>query len=116
MLELRRTQASIFQEKNSVNLYDFDKAVEEYKKGDEELLRKILIPAEQAIQIIMPSIQIKKSSIKQLLTGKPLMKQDIFDELPQEEKFVAFCKDQFIAIYKKSNENNIIARPEFVYN
>ena len=116
MLELRRTKASIFQEKDSVNLYDFEKAVEEYKKGNESLLRNILIPAEQAITTIIPSLQIKKSSIKQLLTGKPLMKADIFDQLPQEEIFAAFCKDQLIGIYKKSNENNILARPEFVYN
>ena len=116
MLELRRTKASIFSEENSINLYEFDKAVEEYKKENEKDLRKILIPAEEAIQKIMPTIQVKENSIKQLLTGKPLMKNDIVGGLPQEDIFAIFSKDRFIAIMKKSQEKDIIARPEFVYN
>ncbi len=116
MLELRRTKASIFQEEESINLYEFDKAVEEYKKGNDSQLKNILIPAEQAITKVLPIIQIKENSIKQLLTGKPLMQQDISSKLPQEEKFAVFLKDKFIGIYKKSDEGDIIARPEFVYN
>ena len=58
MLELRRIRAGIFsedgiffagkkhKENESVNLYDFEKAVEEYKKGNEKLLREMIIPAE----------------------------------------------------------------------
>ena len=116
MLELRRTKASIFSEENSINLYEFDKAVEEYKKGNERDLRKILISAEEAIQKIMPIIQIKEFSIKQLLTGKPLMKNDISTDLPNEKIFSLFYNNKFIAVYKKADEKNIIARPEFVYN
>jgi len=33
MLELRRIKAGIFKEESTTNLYDFEKAVEEYKKG-----------------------------------------------------------------------------------
>ena len=44
------------------------------------------------------------------------MKADLYDKLPQDEKFAAFYKDQFIGIYKKSNESQILARPEFVFN
>lgn len=115
MLELRRTKASIFPEENSINLYEFDKALAEYKNGNEENLKKILIPAEEAIKQVLPAIQVKENSIKQLLTGKPLMKSDIL-KTPQEEKFAVFYKEKFIAIMKKSEEEDIIARPEFVFN
>ncbi len=116
MLELRRTRASIFGEKDSIDLYKFEQAVEEYKKGNENLLRNILIPAESCILKVMSSVQVKKSSIKQLLTGKPLMKVDIQEVLPEEEIFAIFNNNQFLAIMKKSDEKDIIARPEFVFN
>lgn len=116
MLELRRTKAGIFSEQTAVNLYDFDKALEEYKKGSEAPLRKILLPAEEEIKKVLPFIQIKKDNIKQLLTGKPLMKSDIKDKLPDDEKFAVFQDNVFIGIYKQAKEGDIIARPEFVLN
>lgn len=121
MLELRRTRAGIFseQDKEFVNLYDFEKAVDEYKKGNEELLRKILIPAEKSLKEIFPVVKVKKESVKRLLTGKPIMKEDLEDkkELTSEDKFIAFDKDKFVGVYRKTNEENIgiIARPEFVF-
>ncbi|MEK6844239.1 MAG: RNA-guided pseudouridylation complex pseudouridine synthase subunit Cbf5 [Nanoarchaeota archaeon] len=115
MLELRRTRASIFSEEKSVNLYDFEKAVEEYEVGNEKKLRDILIPAELCIPEVLPTIQIKEKSLKELLTGKPLMKSDIF-EIPNEEVFAVFYKERFVAIMKKSEEGDIIARALFVLN
>jgi len=41
MVELRRIKAGIFSEEDSINLYDFDKAVEEYKKGNEDRRKQI---------------------------------------------------------------------------
>lgn len=114
MLELRRTQAGVFSEENIVNLYDFEKAVEEWKKGDEEQLRKILIPAEKALEKILTIVQIKPELIKQLLTGKPIMKGEV--KLGKEEKFALFCQDKLIGIYRKVDEKGIIARAEFVFN
>ena len=35
-------------------------------------------------------------------------------EKVNSEKFVAFYKDKFIGIYRKTNEIEIIGRPEFV--
>lgn len=116
MLELRRTKASIFSEEYSINLYQFEEAIEEYKRGNEEKLRAILIPAETCILEVMPSVRLKQSSIKQILTGKPLMKSDIIVALPEEEIFAIFHNEQFLAIMKKSDEKDIIARPEFVFN
>ncbi len=117
MLELRRIKASIFSEKdeNFINLYDFEEAISEYKNNNPNPLLKILLPAEEAIKKILPAIQFKQNNIKQLLTGRPLHKQDI-SQLPEEELFTLFHEDKFIGIYRKSLEGDIIARPEFIYN
>lgn len=114
MLELRRTKAGIFTEENLVNLYDFEKALKEYEEGREELLRKILIPAEIVSQVL-PVIQIKIENLKSLLTGKPIMKSDINEKIP-EGFFALFNNDKFIGIYRSIQEGDIIARPEFVLN
>ena len=110
MLELRRTNAGIFDEKTLVNLYDFEKAVEENK------LDKIIIPAEKAIKEIFPTIKIKESSAKQLLVGKPIYYEDLIEKnkLKKDEKIAVFNKNKFIGIYKITNEKEIFARPEFV--
>ena len=121
MLELRRVKAGIFQEDDKkhkfISLYDFDKAVKEYKEGDEKPLRKILVPAEQALLEIMPKIELEEKNLKQFLTGKPLMKKDI-KRLPQEETFAGFVKDIFIGVYRKTEKDkqDIIARPLFIFN
>ena len=124
MAELRRTKAGIFSEEDKewpiINLYEFDKAIDEFKKGKEEKLRKILIPAEQAIKKIMPIVQAKEEILKQLLIGKPLMKQDLAEKekLPEEEIFAVFYGERFIEVARKSIEEDkeIIARPKFVLN
>ena len=51
MLELRRVQAGLFLEPE-ISLYDFDKAVEEYKIGNDSSLRKMLIPGEMIANLL----------------------------------------------------------------
>ena len=115
MLELRRAKAGIFNETESFTLYQLDDALEALKIGDESKLRKMLIPGE-VVSVIMPSIQVKGESVQQIFTGKPLMKSDILESLPSKDIFAVFYLDRFIAIMRKSDEKEIIARPEFVYN
>ncbi len=80
MLELRRTQAGIFSEDDKrfsfVNLYELEKAVEEYEKENDEELRKIIIPGE-IISELYPSIYIKEENKNKILTGKPIFKNDL---------------------------------------
>jgi H/ACA ribonucleoprotein complex subunit 4 len=115
MLELRRTKAGLFNEHEIYNLYQFEKAVEEYKKGNERPLREIIVPAE-IISQLYPIIQVNPKSLKKILTGKPLFKEDIRDKLPDSEIFVLFNNDIFIGVYHKSKEGDIIARPDFILN
>ncbi len=119
MTELRRTKAGIFSEddKNFVNLYGLEKAVEEYKQGREEKLREIIIPGE-IISEILPIAEVKEKNLKQMLTGKPIMKTDLKKEIKADkgESFAVFCNDKFVGVYKKVSEGDIIARAEFVFN
>ena len=119
MLELRRIRACIFEENSknypSVNLYDFQNAVEEYKKGNEKFLREILIPAE-IVSKIYPFIEVKKESLEKLFTGKPILKED----LKKREKFednkiiCVFSEEKFIGMYEVLNESHVFAKPKFV--
>ena len=65
---------------------------------------------EEALKKIFPVVQVKEKAVKKLLTGKPILKEDSDEEL--KERFVAFCDDKFIGVYKKVGE---IAKAEFVY-
>jgi H/ACA ribonucleoprotein complex subunit 4 len=116
MLELRRTRAGIFEENSSVNLYDFEKAVKEYRNGDDSLLREILIPAEIVSQAL-PCISIKEEAVKKCLTGSPLFSYFIIEgDHKDKDKIAVFFKEKFIGCYKVVNEGEVVAVPEFVFN
>jgi len=121
MLELRRIRAGIFGEKNIVNLYDFEKAIEGYKKGGinaEERLRNIIIPAEEAIIKIYPVINIKSDSVKKLFTGKQILHNDVKGKdkakIKSGQIVCTFDKNKFIGMYRIINQGDIFAKPEFV--
>ena len=117
MLELRRTQAGIFDESQAVKLYDFEKAVDEYKNGNSKLLEKMIIPAEDAIKKVIKCYEAKSESIRQLKTGKPIFRGELEGLAPDEAEFAVFHKGSFIGLYKLTNESiEIIARPTFVFN
>ena len=118
MGELRRTEAGIFDESTLVKLEDFVEAVEEYKKGKEAKLKKMLMPAEDAIKEVLPVVEVDKSAIKALHTGKPLLQNNVAKKpkLVPGEVFALFCGKQFVGIYKKTDEEIIFARSEFVFN
>jgi H/ACA ribonucleoprotein complex subunit 4 len=119
MLELRRTQAGIFDEDSKnyplINLYDFDKAVEEYKKGSEDLLRDFIVPGE-IISELHPIVEIKKDNLKQIFTGKPIHKKDLKkqESFRKDEILCVFCENKFVGIYKVVNQKDIFAKAEFV--
>ena len=110
MLELRRTKAGIFSEETAITLYEFEKLLKENK------LDLVLIPAEEAIKKVLSAIQLYGKNLKQFMDGKPLHKEDIEGELPDEEIFAAFAKEKFIGIYHKFKEGDILAKAEFVFN
>lgn len=140
MLELRRIKAGPFSEnqvktkdkKSKINgcvdLYDFEKAITEYKESNgknDKKLRDLIIPAE-VVSELYPVLELKDKPerIKQFLTGKPIYLRDIKDRekvvhLKPDKIVSVFLGNRFIGMYQlvKSKENNeIFAKPEFVYN
>ncbi len=115
MLELRRIKAGIFSEDKIFSLYEFEEAVKEYKIGNLENLEKMIIPAEKAIKENLEFVEVKKKSLKKLLTGKPIEENDL-EKLPSQNIFAVFSEERFIEIAKKTDEKGILARPLFVLN
>ena len=124
MLELRRVRAGIFEEHSkdypSVTLYELDKAIEELKKGNEKLLKDMLIPGEIVSELFeVVYVKDDKTIIKSLFTGKPLINsyiknKDNITELDEDEKICVFNENRFIGIYKVIKEGEIYAKPDFV--
>lgn len=106
----------ILEEKTVINLYDFEKAVKEYKEGKEEALRKIIIPAE-IVSKLFPSIEIKEDSVGRIFHGSPIHEDEAtkkeYSDHKKGEKLVVFSKENFIGIFKVINEGNLFARSEF---
>jgi H/ACA ribonucleoprotein complex subunit 4 len=113
MSGLRRIRAGMFEEKDLVSVEEFEKAVESFDKGDEKLLREILIPAE-IISELYPVVQVKAGSVVKLFNGKPLMAKDVEGEFVDCDVFVVFCNEKFIGVYRKVKEKDNIARANFV--
>jgi len=115
MLELRRVRAGIFREETSVNLYDFEKAVEEYENGNEENLRKMVIPAE-IVSEVYPAIFVKEESAKKLFNGKPIANKDLVRKIEFDAgKIVSiFAGERFIGMYAIVDSEEVFAKPKFV--
>lgn len=120
MLELRRTNAGIFSENDKeypvVSLYDFEKAVEEYKNGNDKFLREMIIPGE-IIQELYPTIEVDKGAVEKIFHGSPIHDDELTDkkflDYKIDQKLIVFSKDQFIGVFKVIKEGNLFARSEF---
>lgn len=115
MAELRRTRAGIFGEEKIYTLYEFEEAVEEWKNGSGERLREMLVPAEVAIKKVLPFSEVKEGAVGRLLTGKPLVRDDL-KKATESEFFSVFCGERFIGVYRKTDERGVFGKPEFVKN
>ena len=115
MLELRRIKAGIFNEESSVTLYEFEKAVEESEKGNEDLLRGIIVPAE-IISDIFPVVQIKDKNLEKIFTGKPIHASDLIKKEKIDKGMVVciFMKERFVGVYEIVNEEDVFAKAKFV--
>lgn len=71
MQELRRTRSGPFTESDMYTLYELSEAVDFREEGDDEPLRKILRPFEDAAQLI-PKIWIRDSAVEAVCNGAQL--------------------------------------------
>jgi tRNA U55 pseudouridine synthase TruB len=115
MTGLRRVRAGIFFEKNCVTKEKFEEAVEEFEKGNEKLLKEIIIPAEIVSEVYL-SVEVKEDNVEQLFHGSPLHEEFIVakDKGIKENQIVCvFCKSKFIGMYN-TQRGKIFAQPQFV--
>jgi H/ACA ribonucleoprotein complex subunit 4 len=118
MLELRRTQAGIFNETNpdypSINLYDFESSLSSAS------LKKNLIPGE-IITHLLPCVEIRKDVVPKVLTGSPIFPSFLsslnsIKKLKPNDKFCILSGDKFIGVYNFIGSEDLTAKPEFVLN
>jgi len=76
---LKRTKSGKFEIKDSHEVKEVQEAYDEWKKGNEKPLRKILIPIEDALDI--KKVVVKDSSIQKIRNGSPVRKQDMMKEM-----------------------------------
>ncbi len=84
MMELRRTVSGGFYEDGCHTLQDVRDALEYYKKGDQEPLKKILLPYEKAFDVF-PKIRVKDTAAGALLNGADLAVPGIIEMEEFEE-------------------------------
>lgn len=110
MLELRRVRAGIFKEETGVNLYEFEKAVE-----DEEKLKEIIIPGE-VITELHPVVKIKNEYLSKVLHGSPIHDNFLSKKVKFKsgESICIFSDIRFVGVYRVINQNKIFAKPLFV--
>ena len=119
MLELRRTTAGIFSESDkkypAVTLYELEKAHEDYKNGNEESLKRMIIPGE-IVSELYPSVNVNKDIIGKLFNGSPLFKRDLDKKYDFEKggRICVFSGKTLVGIYSVIDSEDVLAKPEFV--
>ena len=96
MAELRRTKAGPFDETTKVTLQDLTDAFHYYKEGNDEKLRKMILPPEYAVQNLK-KVHILDTTIKALTNGVDL-------KVPGISKLEEFEKGALIAVMTLKNE------------
>jgi H/ACA ribonucleoprotein complex subunit 4 len=115
MTGLKRIRAGIFKQDKMTSRDEFDDAVEDYERGNEEKLRKIIIPAE-IVSEIYPVVEVKEEPVKRILHGQPLYHKDLEKKynIEKDKIICAFSDREFVGMFKVVNEEKIFGKPMFV--
>lgn len=133
MGELRRTSAGMFSEEEGVGskekgrlvrLDEFEAAVLKWKSGDDKALRGMIMDAREAIRKVLPSVEVDKSALKSLYIGRPLLASNVLGEGESNKEkgirigdsFALFCEGDFVGVYRRTGEEVVFGRAEFVCN
>jgi len=124
MASLRRIKAGLFSEKDKefTTLEQLEKAISEYKSGNSENLRKLIVPAE-IITELLEVIEVKPEFIQKLYNGSPIFDEMLIDLkkgkkiIDKKEAFAIVADNKLIEIAKWSDrfeQKSILAKPEAV--
>ncbi len=116
MIGLKRIRAGIFKEKEMVTKEEFEKAADAYFKGNDKLLKEIIIPAE-IVSELYPIVEIKEEPIERILHGQPLYEKDLMKKIKIEKNKIVcgFAGDKFIGMFRVVDDGKIFGKPMFVY-
>jgi H/ACA ribonucleoprotein complex subunit 4 len=116
MIGLKRIRAGIFTDKQMVSREDFGKAVDEYEKGNEKPLRKMIIPAEIVAEVYA-MLEVKKEYVEKIMHGAPIDIKFLAkkEKVETDKKVCFFCEGRFVGMFKVVNEKTVFAKPMFVF-
>jgi len=120
MIELRRTRAGQFDEKDSITLYQLQEAYDEYKKGNPKKLEKYMQPIEIMTKVL-PTFELKDDSLKRILTGSPVFKGFLKGEEKTRDLqvgcYIALTHNsKLVGVERIVHEGTTIAVPEMIVN
>ncbi len=96
MVQLVRTKAGPFKDETWHTLHDLKDSYEFYKKGNEKLIREIILPIERAVEHL-PKVWVHDSAVSTLCHGADL-------NIPGINKYNYFNENETIAIMTLKNE------------
>ena len=96
MVQLVRTKAGPFNDRDWKSLHDLKDAYEYWKEGNEEEIRKIILPVEKAVQHL-PKVWVMDNAVDSLCHGADL-------SIPGIVKFNDFYEDETIAVMTLKDE------------
>jgi H/ACA ribonucleoprotein complex subunit 4 len=116
MIGLKRIRAGIFTDKQMTSKEEFEKAVDEYERGNEKPLRKIIIPAE-IVSEIYPVVEVKEEPVARILHGQPLYHKDLSNKykIDKDKIVCAFSGSNFVGMFKVVSDEKIFGKPMFVF-
>lgn len=112
MLELRRTKAGLFGEDDCVSLTQLKDACELYKEGKKEMLEKIVLPLEKAVEDF-PKVYVKQGAVKPLCQGAPLFAAGLEKtegEFAKNDTVALMAGEKLIAIGRALFDNKEITK------
>jgi len=105
---LKRTKTGKFEIKDSYEIEDIQKAYDEWKRGNDKSLRKILISIEDVIDI--KKIIVKNISIQRITNGSPVRSQDMLKKIdikPGENVSIVSPSGRIIGLGIARSKNKI---------
>ncbi|MBD3207485.1 RNA-guided pseudouridylation complex pseudouridine synthase subunit Cbf5 [Candidatus Bathyarchaeota archaeon] len=125
MQELRRTRSGPFVEEDLYDMYDFTDAIDRWKNGDEDYLREIIRPMEDALQLL-PKIWVRDSAVEAICNGAQLAvpgilryetgigEGDLIAVMTAKNEAIALMKADMSSGKIQAEDHGIAATPERV--
>jgi H/ACA ribonucleoprotein complex subunit 4 len=125
MHELRRTRSGPFTEEQTITLYDLADAMDQFHEGNEETLKGVIHPLEEALKLL-PHVWVRDSAVEAVCTGAQLavpgilrlesgiMPKELIAVMTQREEAIALMHAEMSTDQILKSEHGIAASPERV--